>query len=93
MSHARPRSYPTPLFIRRNRERTYPWIFNRLDIDRCGPCEACAREAKYQVLYEPNKETLNLSSVFLCSAHERLTRFGKWDQVFRDMDRKIGGGK
>lgn len=84
----RPRSHAAPI-IRRVRERKYPWIFSTRKYFGACSCEACNKKATQTVEFEASKDEIALSIVYLCDDHEKLTRFGKFDQVFRDMNREI----
>lgn len=89
----KPRGGPEIIRRPRFRERTYPYILKSSSPVSCdGQCEACDKPAKFSVMYESSKTAVDVSIIFLCSDHEKLTRYGKWDQVFRDMDRKCDKG-
>lgn len=88
---SKPHSFPTVTHIR-SRARRYPYILQVTRIPPIdGPCEACNKGARYIIQFEANKDSLDVSTIQLCDAHEKLTRYGKWDQVFRDMNWKIEG--
>jgi len=87
----KPHSYPGLTVIKRNRPRQYPYILRTSKYFGECQCEACDKRAGFTVEYEPNKDSIELSTIFLCFNHEKLTRYGKFDQVFRDMNRKIEG--
>lgn len=90
----KPHSFGSKPTGTRFRERTYPYILKTSNQVGCdGQCEACNKEAKFSIMYESSKTALDVSIIFLCADHEKLTRYGKWDQVFRDMDRKCERGK
>ena len=72
--------------------RTYPYILEKTK-DHSIACEACSKPCVARVLYYETKDSKEAYTVYLCSDHERLTRYGKFDQVFRDIDRKCDGGK
>lgn len=94
-SFNKPHSSP-PVIVRRFRDRKYPYIISSRPIVTWSArieCEACLRTAKFTLEYEPNKDSLDVSVVFLCDAHERQARYSKWDEVFKDMNLKIGNGK
>lgn len=91
----KPHSFAPTTPGKRFRERIYPYIIEtRHGKDpNWGACEACKKIAHFSINYEESKDAVHLSHVFLCNDHEKLTRYGKWDQVLRDMDRKIEGEK
>lgn len=79
---------------RRYRERTYPYIIRAGTIATTGlQCEACKDVATHRIEYENDKQALGTLMVILCTKHERLTRFGNWSQLWKDIDRKIEGKK
>lgn len=91
----KPRSYASPSPGRRYRERTYPFVLS--SHKTCfsagfDECEACKKDAQHCIVYESSKDATETSTIYLCHDHEKLTRYGKFDQVFRDMNRKIDRG-
>lgn len=75
---------------RRFRVRTYPYMLERATTSPINmECEACKRNAYWRIVYEIDSTAPDASVIFLCTEHEKLTRYGKWDQVFSCIDRKI----
>jgi hypothetical protein len=92
MSFNKPHSF-APVVFKRQRPRRYPWIFQtRKSFQKGGFCEACNKPAQFIIDYEASHFSSELSTMYLCHDHEKLTRYGKFDQVFRDMNRKIENG-
>lgn len=87
---SKPHSYVSPPSRQQYRERTYPYVISkRKSIDPLARCEACLKASNHLIHYYVDKNSIDESTIFLCNDHEKLTRYGKFDQVFRDMDRKI----
>lgn len=88
MSQAR--SYPPLLRPKWFSPRRYPW---RYDQKPCQvlpglQCEACDRAATHHVYYVERSDQQELSHLFLCFGHTRLTR-DSWAELFGMIDRKI----
>lgn len=91
---SKPHSWPVQFGDKQKyRSKRYPYIMEVTGVEPLQgiECEACKIPALRSVIYEAGPHADKLSTVFLCDFHERLTRYGKWDQVFRDIDLKIEG--
>lgn len=93
-SFGKPHSYVSPHSSRQeSRPRQYPYILNKSrSVWHVRECEACEKTIEHTIRYYPDKNAMEASVVELCNDHEKLTRYGKWDQVFKDIDRKCDKG-